>query len=386
MNLELKKSFDNETFYKLLKNEQSLSNISARLLELNTTIVSDKEIFYEIINRFLISSSFKKLLQSELNINSLLIFYELVKKNEIEINQIAQNELLTTTKKQILEIDFDVAILSNPKVLNIQELKEKVKNEISPELLNKVLDGSKFTVMESLFLVLTRVDNEKTVNALNMADLNIFCNSMCHKELNISQSTEVLNKTKNKTFVNDNLNSNQFCSNLLHIYLTIQRADEYQYGRLNFGDYLKAFDYSLKIDFKIAIKHFENDFLKKLKISNNKNLTISSLFQSLRRIEDSTDSKYNKEIRAFLKLYKAKFLIGIRNENLAKTTSGLVELSKCDLKDFADELLYESKNVILLKIKQLNGDKILNAKIFPDIEKIAIGKTKILLREIKVYK
>ncbi len=152
---------------------------------------------------------------------------------------------------------------------------------------------------------------------------------------------------------------------------------------MNFGDYLKAFDYSLKIDFKIAIKHFENDFLKKLKISNNKNLTISSLFQSLRRIEELTDSKYNKEIRAFLKLYKPKFLNGIKNENLAKTTSGLVELSKCDLKDFADELLYDSKNVILLKIKQLNGDKILNAKIFPDIEKIAIGKAKILLTEIK---
>lgn len=383
VNLELKKSFDNGIFYKLLENEQSLSNISARILELNTTIVSDKEIFYEIINRFLISSSFNKLLESERNINSLLIFYELVKKNEIEIKGITQNKLLAITKKQILNIDFDVAILSNPKVLNIQELKEKVKNEISAELLNKVLDGSKFTVMESLFLVLTRVDKEKTINALNMADLNILCNSMCHKELNISQSTEVLNKTKNKTFVNDNLNSSLFCSNLLDKYLTIQRADEYQYGRLNFGDYLKAFDYSLKIDFKIAIKHFENDFLKKLKISNNKNLTISSLFQSLRRIEELTDSKYNKEIRAFLKLYKPKFLNGIKNENLAKTTSGLVELSKCDLKDFADELLYDSKNVILLKIKQLNGDKILNAKIFPDIEKIAIGKAKILLTEIK---
>ncbi|ALJ04479.1 hypothetical protein APS56_04690 [Pseudalgibacter alginicilyticus] len=383
VNLELKKSFGNGTFHKLLEKEQSLSNISARLLELNTTIDSEKEIFHEIINQFFISTSFKKLLNSEQNINSLLIFYELVKKNEIGITQISQNDILYITKEQILKIDFDITILSNPKVLNIQELKEKVKNEISAELLNKVIYGSKFTVIESLFLVLTRVDKEKTVNALNMSDLNIFCNSMCHNELNISQSTEVLNKTKNKTFVNDNLNSNLFCSNLLDKYLTIQRADQYQYGRLNFGDYLKAFDYSLKIDFKIAIKHFENDFLKKLKISNNKNLTISSLFQSLRRIEQLTDSKYNKEIRAFLKLYKAKFLTGIKNENLAKTTSGLVELSKCDLKDFADELLYDSKNVVLNKIRQLNGDKILNAKIFPDIEKIAIGKAKILLTEIK---
>jgi hypothetical protein len=38
----------------------------------------------------------------------------------------------------------------------------------------------------------------------------------------------------------------------------------------------------------------------------------------------------------------------------------------------------------LLKIRQLDGDKILNAKIFPDLEKIAIGKAKILLTEIKI--
>lgn len=97
-----------------------------------------------------------------------------------------------------------------------------------------------------------------------------------------------------------------------------------------------------------------------------------------------TKSKYNKEIRDFLKLNKSKFISGIKNETLAKTTSGLVELSKCDLKDFADELLYDSKNIVLLKIKQLNGDKILDAKIFPDLEKIAIGRAKILLREIKL--
>jgi len=216
-----------------------------------------------------------------------------------------------------------------------------------------------------------------------MADINLLCNSMCHKELNISQSTEVLYKTKNKTFVNDSLNSNLFCSNLLDKYLTIQRADQYQYNKLNFGDFLKAFDFSLKIDFNIAIKHFENDFVKKLKRSDNKNLTISSLFQSLKRIEQMTDSKYNYEIRKFLKLYKAKFINGIKNETLAKTTSGLVELSKCDFKDFADELLYDSKNVVFLKIKQLNGAKILNEKIYPDIEKIAIGKAKVLLKEIK---
>jgi len=381
--IELKNSFENGTFYKLLESETSLSNFSNRILELNTIIKDDKEPFLDSINKFFTSEKFKNLIENGQNINSLLMFYEILKKNQIQINQSTKNELLVLTKDKILKSDFDISILSNPKVLNLQELKSKVRSEISSELLNRVINGSKFTVIESLFLVLTRVDKEKTINALNNSDINILCNSMSHKELNISQSTEVLNKTKNKTFVDENLNSNLFCTNLLDNYLTKQRADQYQYGRLNFGDFLKAFDFSLKIDFNIAIKHFENDFLKKLKISNNKNLTISSLFQSLRRIEEMTESKYNKEIREFLRLYKSRFLNGIKNENLAKTTSGLVELSKCDLKDYADELLYDAKNLVLLKIRQLNGDKILKAKIYPDIEKIAIRKAKIILTEIK---
>lgn len=381
--MELEKSYENGTFYNLLENEKSLSNISARLLELNTIIKDEKETFLKLTNEFLASESFKNLIKSETNINSLLIFFELVKKQQIEIHQDVSNELLIITKEQVLNCDFDITVLSNPKALNLPELKSRIKNEISAELLNKVINGSKFTVVESLFLVLTRVDKEKTIKALNNSDMNIFCKSMCHKELNISQSIEVLNKTKNKTFISDDLNSSEFCSKLLDKYLTIQRADSYQYNRLNFGAFLKAFDFSLKIDFDTAIKHFENDFLKKLKVSNNKNLTISSLFQSLRRIEDLTHCKYEKEIREFLKLYKPKFLYGIKNENLAKTTSGLVELSKCDLKDYADELLYDARAVVLSKIRQLNGDKILKAKIFPDIEKIAIGKAKIILTEIK---
>jgi hypothetical protein len=380
---ELKNSFENGKFNKLLESETSLSNFSNRILELNTIIKENKEPFLDSINVFFTSPKFRNLIKNEKSLNSLLIFYEVLKKNQIQITNIIKDELLSLTKDQILNIDFDLTLLSNPKVLNVQELKNKVEDEISAELLNKVFNGSKFTVMESLFLVLTRVDKEKTINALNKADINILCDSMCHKELNISQSTEVLNKTKNKTFINDKINSNQFCTKLLDNYLTKQRADKYQYGRLNFGDFLKAFHFSLKIDFKIAIKHFEDDFLKKLKISNNKNLTISSLFQSLRRIEEMSEGKYNKEIRLFLNLYKPKFLNGIRNENLAKTTSGLVELSKCDLKDFADELLYDAKNIVLSKIRQLNGDKILNAKIYPDIEKIAIRKAKILMAEIK---
>lgn len=380
---ELEKSYKNGTFNKLLENEKSLSNISARILELNTIIKDNKEPFLKVINEFLASEKFKLLIKNETNINSLLIFYELVKKRQIQITQDLSNQLLSNTKQQILNCDFDIAILSNPKALNLPELKSRIKNEISTELLNKIICGSKFTITKSLFLVLNRVDKEKIIQALNCADINIFCTSMCHMELNISQSVDALYTIKNKTFIDNDLNSNKFCANLLDKYLTTQRADSYQYNRLNFGDFLKAFEFSLKIDFDTAIKHFENDFLNKLKVSNNKNLTISSLFQSLRRIEDLTHSKYEKEIREFLKLYKPKFLNGIKNENLAKTTSGLVELSKCDLKNYADELLFDARVVVVSKIRRLNGGKILKAKIFPDIEKIAIGKAKILLTEIK---
>ena len=319
---EFEKSYKNGTLNKLLENEKSLSNISARILELNTIIKVNKEPFLKVINEFLASEKFKLLIKNETNINSLLIFYELVKKRQIQITQDLSNRLLRNTKQQVLNCDFDITILSNPKALNLPELKSRIKNEISTELLNKIIYGSKFTVTKSLFLVLNRVDKEKTIQALNGADVNIFCTSMCHKELNISQSIDALYTIKNKTFIDNDLNSNKFCANLLDKYLTTQRADSYQYNRLNFGDFLKAFDFSLKIDFDTAIKHFENDFLNKLKVSNNKNLTISSLFQSLRRIEDLTHSKYEKEIREFLKLYKPKFLNGIKNENLGKTTSG----------------------------------------------------------------
>jgi hypothetical protein len=204
---------------------------------LNTIIKDGKETFLKLTNEYLASESFKNLIKSETNINSLLIFFELVKKQQIEILQDLSDELLFITKQQVLNCDFDITVLSNPKALNLPELKSRIKNEISAELLNNVINGSKFTVVESLFLVLTRVDKEKTVKALNNSDMNIFCKSMCHKELNISQSTEVLNKTKNKTFISDDLNSSEFCSKLLDKYLTIQRADSYQYNRLNFGDF-----------------------------------------------------------------------------------------------------------------------------------------------------
>lgn len=383
---ELKTSFESGTLYKILESEKSLSNISGRILELNKLIASDKELFSVIVNQFFLSTSFKKLLNNEKNINILLLFFELVKRNEIEINVNTQNKLINITKALILNCDFDLMTLTNPRsILNIPELKEKIKNKISAELFNKILIGSKFTAIESLYSTLLSIDQNKAINALNNTNLQIVKNSMNHHELNISISTEVLYRTKNRAFVSEELNSNEFCSKLLGIYLTEQKADKYEYNRLNFGDFIKAFYFSLEIDKEIAQLHFNDDFLKKLKLPNNKNLTISSLFQFLRRIEEMTKGEYQKEIRDFLKLNKSKFISGIKNETLTKTTSGLVELSKCDLKDFADELLYDSKNIIILKIKQLNGDKILNTKIFPDIKKIAIRKSKIILSELKTH-
>src|SRR5690606_3840766 len=81
--IELEKSFKSGTFYKLLENENSLSNISARLLELNTIIKDDKKPFSKITNDFLASEKFKALTRNENNINSLLIFFEIVKKEQI---------------------------------------------------------------------------------------------------------------------------------------------------------------------------------------------------------------------------------------------------------------------------------------------------------------
>jgi hypothetical protein len=350
---------------------------------LNTIIKDDKEPFLKLTNNFLASESFKALINNESNINSLLIFFEIVKKQQIEITQDVSNELLNISKQQLLKCNFDITILSNPKALNLPELKTRIKNEISAQLLNRILKGKKFTLMESLFLVLTRVDKVKALNSLIDSDINILCESMCHKELNISQATEVLNKIRSKTYISDKLNSNQFCASLLDKYLTSQRSDKYQYNRLNFGDFIKAFSFSLKIDKSVSLRHFEKDFLKKLKLTNNKNLTISSLFQFLRRIEEMTNSKYNKEIRAFLNLNRNKFINNIKNENLEKTTSGLMELSKCDFDNYVDSFLYDTRSIISRKLREIKGNKKIEKKVFADIKILAIGKSKLLLNEIK---
>ncbi|MCP5064803.1 MAG: SMEK domain-containing protein, partial [Ignavibacteriae bacterium] len=105
---ELRNCFDNGTFYKLLENENSLSNISARILELNTVIKEEKEAFLNSTNKFFTSKRFQDLIENEQNINSLLIFYEIVKKNQIQISQNIYDELLTLTKEQILICDFDI--------------------------------------------------------------------------------------------------------------------------------------------------------------------------------------------------------------------------------------------------------------------------------------
>ncbi|PNW27027.1 hypothetical protein [Formosa algae] len=354
---ELTESFQNGTFYNILEKEKSINNISASILELKKITISSEDLFYELVNKFFDSNVFYGLLKIETNISSLLILFELIKRNEVGINEDIQNKLLVSIKKLILECDYDYTLYSNPKVLNIPELKSKIDNEISTELLNKILNRSKFTILDSLFRVLRAINKEKTINALNKADLNIFVQSMCNKELNMSQSLEVLFRAKSKTYIDDSLNSNSFWYNLLDEYLIIQKDNQYKYHKLNFGDFLKAFEFCLKINTEIALKHFENDFLKKLKSKENKNFTISSLFQFLRKIEIKTKSKYNTEIQQFLDLNKSKFIEGIKNQNIEKTTSGLVELSKCEFGNYVDEFIYSARNTFSTKLKQIKGNK-----------------------------
>jgi len=379
---ELTKSFQNGTFYSILEREKSINNISASILELKKINNSNEDLFYELVNRFFDSNVFYELLKIETNISSLLILFELIKRNEVEINEDIQNKLLVSIKKLILECDYDSTLYSNPKVLNIPELKSKIDNEISTQLLNKILNRSKFTVLDSLFRVLRAINKEKTINALNKADLNIFVQSMCNKELNMSQSLEVLFRAKSKTYIDENLNSNLFWYNLLDEYLIIQKDNQLKYHRLNFGDFLKAFEFCLKINTDIALKHFENDFLNKLKSKDNKNFTISSLFQFLRKIEIKTKSKYNTEIREFLDLNKSKFIEGIKNQNIEKTTSGLVELSKCKFENYVDELIYSARNTFLTKLNQIRGNKKIEKKVHADLKIIATNKSKFLLNEL----
>lgn len=383
VDIELTKSFKNKEFLKILEKETSISNISGRLPELNRLITSNKNLFSELIGVFLESKKFLSLLQNEKSIKNLLLFYNVLFINKVEIDQDVQNKTLIITRNLILQLNIDNVLYHNLLVLNIPELKLKLEKGISSDLLNKIIASSKITIMDSLFRVLTNVNKEKTIKAVNSANLDVFIKSMSHKELNMSQSLEVLFRAKNKTFTDKNLNSNLFFNNLLDKYLLFQKEDQYQYHRLNFGDFLKAFEFSLQISKEIAVKHFQSDFLKKLKIKNNKNLKISSLFQFIKKIQITTDYKYNEEIKDFLYLYKSNFINNIQNEDIQKTTSGLVELTKCKFNNYVDELIYDARNTFKLKLKQVKGNEKIEKKVYGDLNLIAINKSRFLLREFK---
>jgi hypothetical protein len=379
--IKLENSFTNGTFYKILEKEKSINNVTASLLEINKILVSNKDLFSELVNKYFESQAFNELLKVENKINNLLILYQLIKKNEVGINENLNNRLSNKIKELILKCDYDYKLIINPRALTIPELKNKLENEISTDLIDKIISNSKFTILDNLLRVLVGINKIKTIEALNNASSDRFIKSMCHKELNMSQSLEVLFRAKNKTFIDNDINSNLFWSKLLNKYLVFQKADVYQYDRLNFGDFLKSFDFSLKINSELAFKHFEKDFLKKLKSTNNKSLVISSLFQHLRKIEQQTNSKYKNEIHEFLKLNKSNFINAIKDLDIQKTTSGLVELHICNFGNYVDDLIYDCRNTFIQKLKQIKGNEKIKKKIYGDLNIIATKKSKFLLNE-----
>ena len=52
-----------------------------------------------------------------------------------------------------------------------------------------------------------------------------------------------------------------------------------------------------------------------------------------------------------------KFMSNIKNENLEKTTSGLMELSKCDFDNYVDSFLYDTRSVISKKLREIKGNE-----------------------------
>lgn len=87
-------------------------------------------------------------------------------------------------------------------------------------------------------------------------------------------------------------------------------------------------------------------------------------------------------MRQFLDLNKLKFIEGIKNQNIEKTTSGLVELSKCDFENYVDEFIYSARNTFLTKLNQIRGNKKIEKKVHADLKIIATKKSKFLLNEL----
>lgn len=366
---------------RLFSKEESISNFTARALELKKHI-EDKDKYFSVLNSIVNSDSFISKIESENNLNYLLIFGEFA-SNFLEFDNSKIEEIITkkiTNVVKTLPDKFEA--LTNPKFLNVESLDSSFIESITARDIEKFFSGNKITYAEDLFRVLSTIDKSKTILLFKSVQNRLIIQALLNPEVNFSQALEYLYKLNNKVYKNNNENCLDKVSVILDGYLSQYKLTERRYYKVSISDFIKGYYFGLCVNFTIIDKYCLNDLLAKFNSKNHKSFEISPLFQFVRRISDKTEHRLDKEIENFLNLNTSNFIGAIRNEEIVKTLSGLCELALSPFKVYADELLFKCKGVIIKKVKQRKREDIYKVKLIPDIEKIASRKGKVILKEL----
>lgn len=368
--------------FKKFSDEPSISNFTARALELRK-LFDDYEGYLSVLNKIVLSESFIKRIQSETNLNYLLIFTEFAEKYLNFEESILEQETTKAITNVIAKLPNKLEALSNPKFLNVENLNSDFIDSLSTREIENYFDTNKITYAEDLFRVLSSIDKEKTIEKFKKLNNAVLIRSLLNPELNFSQAIENINKLKNKVYKDETLNSNKKIAEILNDYLLKYTKDNRRYSRVSVSDFFKGYYFGLCIDPLIIEKNCKSDFEQKLKSNNHKNFEIASLFQFVRRLSEITKNQHDNELAEFLKSNTDNFIDVIKNEEITKTLSGLCELALTNFDGYADELLFKSRKWIIMKAYQRNKQEIYRVKILPDIEKIAKDKGKVVLKELK---
>jgi hypothetical protein len=376
---DLKSGLINKKF----SQEESFSNFTTRALEIRK-LFKDLDIFFLTIKDITTSSTFINKIEGETDLNHLLMFKEFqdsylnYENNDIQKIIDKSISILIQTSPNKLEL------LSNPKILNMKTMVIDLMNSITSKDLERFFKESKFTYTEDLFRVLADINKKLVIELFQTIHSDTIVQGMLHHELNFSQGLENLNKLKNKVYLNETLNCNSKISEILSSYLVKYLATEMRrYKNLSISDYIRGYYFGMLIDESIIRKHCEHDLFARLNNDKHKGFEIAKLFQFIRRVSEESKGNYDKKLDHFLKLNTDNFVNTIKNEDITKTLSGLSELRLSNFSDYSNELLIMSKKWIIKKMKQLKGDRIYKVKLVPDLQKIATGKAKSILDELK---
>lgn len=368
--------------YEKFSEEQSISNFTARALELRK-LIEDSNSYFSILNEIVSSDKFIKRIQEETKLNYLLIFTEFAEKYLTFEGSIVEKETSKSITKVIASLPDKLEALSNPKFLNVESLNSNFIDSITHQQIEKYFETRKITYAEDLFRVLSTIDKEKTIERFRKLNKSVLIRALLNPELNFSQAIESINKLKNKVYKNEQINCNPKIADILNDYLAKYTIDKRRYGRVSISDFFKGYYFGLCIDQAVIEKHCKKDFDSKLKSSEHRNFEIASLFQFIRRISEKTDNQYDNQLLAFLDLNTENFIETIKNEEITKTLSGLCELALTSFDNFGDELLFKSRKWIIKKVEQRKRQEIYKVKLLPDLEKIAKDKGKTVLKELK---